>query len=150
MASALLDALQADIKTAMKSREADTVVALRTLLAQVKDATVNAGKEPTDAEVAAVVARAIKQRLDSIEQFRAGGRDDLVRKEQREVDLIRTYQPKQLTQAEIEELARQAIAETGAASKGDAGRVMKILMPQVKGRADGRLVNQVVAALLGA
>jgi uncharacterized protein len=148
MASKLLDTLQADIKAAMKDRDQDKLVALRTLHAQIKDATVNVGREATDAEIAVVVAKALKQRQDSVEQFQQGGRADLVEKEQKEIEAIRKYQPPQLTQAEIEDLAKQCIAEAGAASKKDMGKVMGLLMPQVKGRADGKLVNQVVSGLL--
>lgn len=148
MASKLLETLQADIKTAMKDRDQGKLVALRTLHAQIKDATVNAGKEATDAEIAVVVAKALKQRQDSVEQFKQGGRADLVEKETKEIEAIRKYQPQQLTPAEIEDLAKTCIAEAGAASKKDMGKVMGLLMPQVKGRADGKLVNQVVSGLL--
>lgn len=148
MTSKLLETLQADIKEAMKERNADKLTALRTLHAQIKDATTNLGKEATDAEVAVVVARAIKQRQDSVEQFRQGHRDDLADKEQREIDWFKKYQPQQLTRDEIEALVKKCVAETGAAGKKDMGKVMAALMPQVKGRADGRLVNQVVSGLL--
>lgn len=149
MSSSLLDVLLADIKTAMKAQDAARVSALRMLNAQIKDATVNAGKEPTDDAVAAVVAKAIKQRQDSVDQFRAAGRNDLADKEQHEIDLIRAYQPKQLDAAEIETLAKEAIAASGAAGKKDLGKVMQALMPKVKGRSDGKLVNQIVLQLLG-
>ena len=148
MTSKLLEALQADIKEAMKERNGEKLTALRTLHAQIKDATVNQGKEATDAEVAVVVAKAIKQRQDSVEQFRQGNRNDLADKEQREVELFKKYQPQQLTRGEIEELVKKCIAETGAAGKKEMGKVMAVLMPQVKGRVDGKLVNQIVSALL--
>ncbi|MEI6147834.1 MAG: GatB/YqeY domain-containing protein [bacterium] len=150
MASLLLDTLLADIKTAMKSQDAERLSALRMLHAQVKDATTNAGKDPTDDIVAVMVAKAIKQRMDSVEQFRAAARADLADKEQREIEWFRKYQPQQLDQAAIETLVRKVIAETGAAGKKDLGKVMQALMPQVKGRSDGKLVNQVVLSLLGA
>ena len=149
MASPLLDTLMADVKTAMKSHDPEALTALRTLHAQIKDATVNVGKDATDGDVATIVAKAIKQRLDSVEQFRAANRNDLADKEQREIALFRKYQPQQLDQAAVEDLVRKAIAETGAAGKKDLGKVMQVLMPQVKGRADGKLVNQVVMAQLG-
>ncbi len=149
MASPLLDTLMADVKTAMKSHDQEALTALRTLHAQIKDATVNVGKDATDGDVATIVAKAIKQRLDSVEQFRAANRNDLADKEQREIALFRKYQPQQLDQAAVEELVRKAIAETGAAGKKDLGKVMQVLMPQVKGRADGKMVNQVVMTLLG-
>lgn len=148
MASQILDQLLADIKTAMKAREKDKLLALRTLHAQVKNVQVNERREVTDADVAAIIARGIKQRQESIEQFGNAGRDDLVAKEQAEVELLRNYQPKQLTREEIEDLARSCVAEAGATSRKDLGKVMRIIMPQVKGKADGKLVNQVVASLL--
>lgn len=149
MATIVLDGLLADIKTAMKAQNPETLSALRMLHAQIKDATVNAGKDPTDDAIAAIVAKAIKQRQDSVDQYRTAGRADLAEKEQREIDLFRKYQPQQLDQAAIEALVRKIIADTGASGKKDLGKVMQALMPQVKGRSDGRLVNQVVLAQLG-
>ena len=148
MPSPLLDRLMEDIKQAMKERAQDRLTALRTLHAQVKDATVNQGKDPTDDDVLTILNRAIKQRLDAVEQFRKGGREDLAAKEEAEIGYYRRYQPVQLAESEVEELARQAIAESGAVGKADTGKVMKVLMPKVKGRADGKLVNQVVSRLL--
>ena len=148
MASEFMDQLMADIKTAMKAQASETLVALRTLHAAIKDQTVNAGVEVTDEVVAAVVAKAIKQRTDAIEQFASAGRQDLVDKEQKQVDLYRKYQARQLDRAEIEALVRQCIAESGASGKKEMGKVMQLLMPKVKGCADGKLVNQVVQSLL--
>ena len=144
----MMDQLLADIKEAMKAQAGETVVALRTLHAAIKDQTVNAGVEVTDEAVNAVVAKALKQRADSIEQFAAAGRQDLVEKEQKQVDLYRKYQAKQLDRAEIEALVRQCIAESGAAGKKEMGKVMKLLMPKVKGRADGKMVNNIVRSML--
>jgi uncharacterized protein YqeY len=149
MGSPMLDKLLADIKTAMKAQAPETLTALRMLNAQIKDATVNAGKDPTDEAVATIVAKAIKQRQDSVDQFKAAGRNDLADKEQREIELFRAYQPQQLGASEIEALVRKVIAETGAAGKKDLGKVMQALMPQVKGKTDGKLVNQIVMAQLG-
>jgi uncharacterized protein YqeY len=148
MPSPLLDQLMSDIKQAMKDRAQDKLTALRTLHAQIKDATVNQGKDPGDDDVLTILNRAIKQRLDAADQFRKGGREDLAVKEEQEITFYRCYQPQQLSAAEIEALARKAIAETGAAGKADTGKVMKALMPLVKGKADGKVVNQVVAGLL--
>jgi uncharacterized protein YqeY len=144
-----MDQLLADIKTAMKAGASETVVALRTLNAAIKDQTVNAGVEITDDAIVGVVGKAIKQRTDAIEQFQAAGRQDLVDKEQNQIDLYRKYQPQQLERAEIETLVRACVAESGATSKKEMGKVMQLLLPKVKGRADGKLVNQVVMALLG-
>jgi uncharacterized protein len=149
MTTPLLETLQADIKAMMKAHDQEKLVALRTLHAQIKDATVNAGREADDDGVATVVAKAIKQRLDAVEQYRAAGRGDLADKEQREIDLFRKYQPQQMEAAALEALVRQCIAASGASGKKDMGKVMQALMPQVKGRADGKLVNQIVQAQLG-
>ncbi|MDX9866615.1 MAG: GatB/YqeY domain-containing protein [Kiritimatiellia bacterium] len=148
MASVVMDQLLADIKEAMKAQAGETVMALRTLHAAIKDQTVNAGVEVTDEAVHAVVAKALKQRADSIAQFAGADRQDLVDKEQKQVDLFRKYQAQQLGRAEIEVLVRQCIAESGASGKKEMGKVMQLLMPKVKGCADGRLVNQIVLALL--
>ena len=148
MPSALFDKLMADIKDAMKSGNKDLLTVLRTLHAQVKDATVNQGKEATDADVATVVAKGIKQRQDAVAQFEPAGRQDLADKEKAEIEILKRYQPQQLTEAEIEALVVKAIAETGATTKKEMGKVMQLLMPKVKGCADGKLVNQVVLALL--
>jgi uncharacterized protein YqeY len=149
MGSPLLDALLADVKTAMKTQNSDLLSALRMLHAQIKDATVNMGKDPTDEAVATIVAKAIKQRQDSVEQYLAAARRDLADKEQKEIEWFRKYQPQQLDQAEIEVLVKAIIVETGASGKKDLGKVMQALMPKVKGRSDGKLVNQVVLAQLG-
>jgi len=149
MGSPLLDALLVDIKMAMKSQNPALLSALRMLHSQIKDATVNVGKDPSDETVATIVAKAIKQRQDSVEQYRAAARQDLADKEQQEIEWFRKYQPQQLGQAEIEVLVKAVITETGASGKKDLGKVMQALMPKVKGRSDGKLVNQVVLAQLG-
>jgi hypothetical protein len=148
MSSQLLDTLLADIKEAMKAREMEKVTALRGLHAQIKDAGTNAGKEEDDELVASVIARAIKQRHQSIEQYREAGREDLAEVEQQEIDWIKVYQPEQMDEAEIEAIVSKAIADTGAEGKQDMGKVMGAVMPQVKGKADGKLVNAVVQKLL--
>lgn len=148
MASELLNQLNEEIKVAMKAKESAKLMALRTLLAVVKDQTVNAGVEPTDEIFVTVVNKAIKQRQDAIDQFKAAGRDDLVALEQAQIDLYRAYQPKQLTREEIEAIVKQAIAESGATTKKEMGKVMGLVVPKTKGMADGKLVNQVVQALL--
>ena len=149
MTSPLYDALLDDIKTAMKARDNDTLITLRTMNAQIKDATVNQGKGIADADVATVLAKAIKQRLDSAAQFREGNRVDLAETEEKEIEILRKYQPQQLTESEIEALVRRCASDVGAAGKQDVGKLMGALMPQVKGKADGKLVNQIVMRVLG-
>lgn len=141
---ALVDTILTDIKEAMKARDTAAVTALRGLHAQIKDATVNAGKPLDDQAVVACVNKAIKQREDSIDQYAKGNRPDLVEKEQKELDLIRKYQPRQMTEVEILEVVKATIAETGVTSLKEKGKLMGALMPKVKGKADGKLVNMVV------
>jgi len=148
MSQKLFDQIMADIKTAMKAGEKDKLIALRMLHSAIKDQTVNAGKEITEEVVIAVVNKAIKQRIDSFEQFTEAGRDDLAVKEKAELEWLKTYQPAQMDQAAVEAVVKECIAESGAESKRDMGKVMKLLMPKVKGKADGKLVNHVVMSLL--
>jgi uncharacterized protein YqeY len=148
MASVVMDQLMADIKEAMITKNSEALLALRTLHAAIKDQTVNAGIEVTDEIVTSVVGKAIKQRLDAIEQFTTASRQDLIDTEQKQINLYRKYQPQQLDRAEIEALVKQCIAESGASTKKEMGKVMALLMPKVKGRSDGKLVNQVVQSLL--
>jgi uncharacterized protein YqeY len=143
-----MDQLMADIKEAMITKNSEALLALRTLHAAIKDQTVNAGIEVTDEIVTSVVGKAIKQRLDAIEQFTTAARQDLIDTEQKQINLYRKYQPQQLDRAEIEVLVKQCIAESGASTKKEMGKVMALLMPKVKGRSDGKLVNQVVQSLL--
>jgi uncharacterized protein YqeY len=104
----------------------------------------------SDDEVAAVLAREVKTRRESVEAFRNGGRDDLASKEESEIAILATFLPEQLTEAEIEALVREAISETGAATPRDMGRVMGWLSARTKGRADGKLVSQVASRALAA
>ena len=149
MASEILGRLLADIKTAMKAREKEKLETLRFLHSEIKNFEVNERREPTDDDVAAIVGKAIKTREDAIEQFKAGGRGDLVARERAQIEICRAYQPAQLSEAEIEALVDEVIRETGAAGKKDTGKVMKELMPRVKGKADGKVVNAIVGRKLG-
>jgi uncharacterized protein YqeY len=142
------DMLLADIKTAMKARDKDTLVALRSLSGEIKNVEINERREVTEADVTAVVMKAIKQRQDALEQFRKGGREDLAVVEAAQIELFKKYQPRQLDEAEVEALVRECIAESGAEGKRDMGKVMQSLMPKVKGKADGKLVSSIVGRLL--
>ncbi|HMO51016.1 MAG TPA: GatB/YqeY domain-containing protein [Kiritimatiellia bacterium] len=146
--SSIVEQLMSDIKAAMKSGDKERLVTLRSLHAQIKDATVNAGKDMSDDAVTAVIARQLKQRADAHTQFSAAGRADLAAVEEREIAILKAYQPAQLSEAEIEALVAEALAATGATTKKEMGKVMAALMPKVKGKADGALVNRVVAAKL--
>jgi hypothetical protein len=148
MASTILDALLADIKTAMKAQEKEKLLSLRTLHAEIKNLELIEQKELSDGNVAGVIAQAIKQRAESAEQFKAAGRTDLADREEFQRGLFTKYLPVQLSKEEIEAVVTAAIAEAGAVGRQDMGKVMKLVMPQVKGKADGKIVNEVVAAKL--
>lgn len=148
MSSPILTAIMADIKEAMKSKDTETLLTLRTLHSEIKNVGIDQRKETTDEDVSSVIAKGIKQRLDAIEQFEKAERKDLVEKEKMQIDIYKKYQPKQLERSEIETLADKAIEETGATLKKDMGKVMKSLMPLVKGKADGRLVSEIVNSKL--
>lgn len=137
-----------DYNAAMRAGDARRKETLRLLRAAVKSAEIDKRAPLTDEEVWAVLLRQAKQRRDSIEQFKLGGRADLVEQEEAELAIIEEYLPKPLSRAEIEELARAIIAELGVSGMGSLGQVMSRLMPRVKGRADGKLVNEVVRSVL--
>ncbi|HWO93972.1 MAG TPA: GatB/YqeY domain-containing protein [Dehalococcoidia bacterium] len=137
-----------DLREALRSRDQVRLSALRMLAAALHNARIGAGRDLADGEALAVVQREVKQRRDSIEQFRAGGRQDLVDKETAEIAVLEAYLPRQLGRDEIAQEARSIIANVGAAGPSDKGKVMGPLMERLRGRADGRLVNEVVTELL--
>ncbi len=141
--------LQEDVKEAMKARDQEKLLALRTLTSDIKKIAIDAGRrDPSDEDCVAAVTKAIKQREDSAAQMDAGGRPELAERERAQVDWIRAYQPAQLTPEELADLVNKVIAETGAASKKEMGKVLGALMPLVKGRADGKSVQALVQSLL--
>jgi hypothetical protein len=150
MASPILERILADVKDAMKAQDKPRLEALRFLHSEIKNLAINAPvrREPTDEDALTVIARLIKGRQEAIEQFRAGGRQDLVDSETFQIEVFRKYQPQQLSEADVEKLVGDAIRESGAKGKKDMGAVMKVLMPRVKGKADGKLVNAVVSRML--
>ena len=145
------DQVGADIAAAMKARDASRLSALRMLKAAVMNKSVEKGRDLDDAEVLQVVASLVKQRRDSIEQFTNAGRTDLVEKETAELKVLQAYLPAAATPEEIDAAVAEAIAETGAASPKDMGKVMKAVMPKLAGKnADGKAVNEAVRRTLGA
>ena len=137
-----------DMKAAMKAREPQRLSAIRLLLAAIKQREVDERKELSDAEVVAVIEKMIKQRRDSITQFQAANRKDLVDGETFELNLLSGYLPKQLTDAEIAEEVSAAIAQTGAKGAADMGKVMAILKPKLAGKADMSKVSAAIKAKL--
>jgi uncharacterized protein YqeY len=147
----LNDRIGADITAAMKAKDAPRLSALRMLKAAVMNKGVEKGRDLDDAEVLQVVASLVKQRRDSIEQFSKAGRTDLVDKETGEIAVLDQYLPPAATAEEIDAAITAAIAETGASSAKDMGKVMKAVMPKLAGtNADGRAVNEAVRRKLGA
>ncbi|MCO6449396.1 MAG: GatB/YqeY domain-containing protein [Caldilineales bacterium] len=145
----LLDTLNQDLKTAMKSGDDAGKRALRGVKSSISVAQKNQDDQPlTDDQIIAVLRKEAKQRQDSIEAFRQGGRMDLVAGEQEELAVIERYLPTQMDKETIRQHAQAVISEVGASSPRDMGRVMGVLMPRLKGQADGRLVNEVVRQLL--
>ena len=144
----MYDTLMNDMKAAMKAHDMTAVNAIRGVIARAKDLTVNAGKEMTDDAVLAVIAKGVKQREESIAQFVAAGRAELADGEKAELELLKKYLPAQLSEEEVAAAVKAVVAELGATSKKDMGRVMKEVMARVKGQADGKLVSKLVGAAL--
>ena len=138
-----------DIAVAMKSGDKERLSTVRMLMSAIKYKEVDAHRELTDEETIAVISSLVKQRQDSIEQFTKGNRLDLVEKESKELEVLRTYLPPQLSEAEVRDIIKKAVAETGATGQKDMGKLMKVVMPQVKGKADGKMVNDIVKEILG-
>jgi uncharacterized protein YqeY len=142
--------IAADMTAAMKAKEAVRLSALRMLKAAVMNKEVEKGRNLEDAEVLQVVASLVKQRRDSVEQFSKGGRTDLADKETAEIAILEHYMPPAISADEIEAAVAAAIAETGANSAKDMGKVMKAVMPKLAGKnADGKAVNDAVRRKLG-
>jgi hypothetical protein len=146
-----IDRVSEDIASAMKARDSSRLSALRMLKAAMMNKSVEKGHDLDEGEFTQVVASLVKQRRESIEQFRQAGRTDLVDKEQTEVAVLQHYLPPAATAEEIDAAVAEAIAESGASSVRDLGKVMKAVMPKFAGKAvDGRLVNEAVRRRLGA
>ena len=141
--------IQEDVKTAMRAQERGQLAALRLITAAIKQREVDERIELDDEQVLAVLDKMVKQRRESLDQYRQAGRDDLAAKEQFELDLIQTYLPEPLSEQELAELIRSTIAEVGASSIRDMGSVMGALRGQVQGRADMKAVSQAVKTQLG-
>ena len=145
---ALHERLNDDLKSAMRAGDAPRRTVLRYLLSAIHNQEIEKKGPLDDEAITALLGKQAQQRRDSIEAFRKGRRDDLVAKEEAELTLIVGYLPQQLTDDEVRELAVRAIADTGASGPRDMGRVMGALMPQVRGRADGKTVSTAVSELL--
>ena len=140
----LLERLNSDIKQAMKNKEKDKLSVIRMIKASIQNEALKTGKEISEEEELTVLSREVKQRKDSLHEFDKAGRQDLVEKIRTELQYVELYMPKQLSEEEVSEIVKQAISETGASTKAEMGKVMAVIMPKVKGKADGSLVNKLV------
>ncbi len=136
--------LKEDMKEALKSKDKVRLSTIRMLQSLIKNAEIEKRGELTEEEVISLLMKYAKQRRESIELYEKGGRQDLVEKEKRELEIVESYLPKQMDEEEIRRLVKEAIEKTGASSPKDIGKVMQYLMPKVKGRADGSIVSKIV------
>jgi hypothetical protein len=144
----LTEQIRADLTASMKAQAKEKTSTLRMVQAAMKNEQINAGHELSDEEAMSVLRKAVKQRLDSIEQYQNANRPELAAKEQSEIDVIKAYLPPELSETEIESGLREIIASTGAQSKKDMGKVMKEATARYKGRADGKKIQEIVSSLL--
>jgi len=144
----LVQTITDDMKTAMKARDKDTLSVIRMIKAALMNEKVKVNHELSDEEAQTVIAREYKQRKESFEEFKKGNRDDLVKGTEAELKIVGKYMPQQLSKEEIEKIVADTIASVGASSTSDFGKVMGAVMPKVKGKADGKLVNQAVKSQL--
>ena len=142
--------LKEDMKEAMKAREAGKkrLSVIRMALSAAKNKEIELKQSLSDDDMVEVLSKEVKQRRDSIEEYRRAEREDIVRELEDEIEVLKPYLPQQLTEIEIEQLVRKTVAEIGACGKKDMGKVMGTLMPRIKGRADGKMVKKIVSALL--
>jgi uncharacterized protein YqeY len=144
----LSERLNDDMKQAMKNQEKFKLSVIRMVRSAIKNQEIDLRRSLEDNEVLDILSREIKQRKDSLQEFEKAGRDDLAKDIAAEIEIISVYLPEQLTEEEIKVIVQQTIQETGASSKAEMGKVMTALMPKVKGRADGKLVNTLVQQFL--
>lgn len=145
----LYDQILEDLKGAMKEKNEIKLSAIRMLKSAMQNKAIEKKvKSLTDEDILDLIQKQIKQRKDSIEQFKKGNREDLVAKETREIEILQQYLPKQLSPDELKAIVADAIKVVGATSAADMGKIMKEVMPKVKGKADGKAVNAAVSELL--
>jgi len=140
----ILERLTEDMKEAMKRGDKERLSTIRLLRGQIKDAEINKRAALSEEEELAVLTNAAKRRKESIEAFTSAQRDDLAVKEKVELEMIQAYLPSPLSHAEIEAIVQQALAESGAQTIKDLGKVMQLVVPKTKGRADGKMVTDLV------
>lgn len=140
----LQDTINTDLVTAMKAKDQDTTLVLRTVMSEIKNKKIELQKDLEDADVVAVLKKMIKQRKDSIESYTAGGRDDLAAVEQQQIEVLKKYLPEEMSIEAVEEIVAEVISQTGASGMQDMGKVMGAAMQKVSGNADGNVVRAAV------
>ena len=140
--------LKNDMKEAMKAKDKVKLSTIRMIMSLIKNAEIDKRGELTDEEIIGLLQKYAKQRKESIEMYEKGGRQDLVEKEKAELAIVESYLPEQLDENEIKNIVKSTIEEVGASSVKDMGKVMKAVMPKLRGRADGSVVNRIVKELL--
>jgi uncharacterized protein len=145
----LLERIESSMRDAMRARDELRTITLRSAMAAAHNRKIELGRDLRDEEIVDVLGKGVKTRRESIEIYRGAGREDRAAVEEAEVAILSEFLPEQLTPEAVEELARAAVLETGASSPADMGRVMGRLAAETKGRADGRMVSEIVRRLLG-
>lgn len=144
----LKEQLESDLKEAVRAKDETRKTTLRLTLAAIKNAEISKGRQLNENELTAVISQQAKQRRESAAEFAKGGRDDLVSQEEEELKILMEYLPPQLSEDEIKSRAHQVIDEVGATSPAQMGEVMRVLMPELKGKADGQVVSKIVKGIL--
>ena len=144
----LLEQLSSDLKTAMKAKDKLRLTVIRSLKTALTNAKISAGQDLSSDEELSVLSSQVKQRKDSLAEFEKGDRADLAEQTKAEIEIVQAYLPEQLDEAAVIVIVNEAMQATGATGKADFGKVMQYVMPKVKGRADGAMVNQVVKSKL--
>lgn len=150
MPNLLFSKIQNDLKTALKGKNQETISVLRMLISEIKNEEIAKKKRGKleDQEILQVVSRQVRRYKDSIESYRQGGREDLIKKEERELKILQSYLPEQMSKEELEKIISEAVAKTNASGPSDFGKVMGAVMKQVKGKADGKVVSEMVKTKL--
>ena len=149
MSSSPQQRIQEELQQSMKARDAERTSTLRMLLAELKNERIKLGHEVDETEFLTVVQRAVKQRQDSIEQYRKGGREDLATKEEREAALLGGYLPAQVSPDEVRAAVEELVRAEGLSGPSGIGKVMQTILPRYKGRFDGKALQQIARDVLG-
>lgn len=144
----LMDRINDDMKQAMKSKDKLKLSVIRMVRSAIKYVEIDKGSALSDDQILDVLTREVKQRRDSLQEFEKAGRTDLAEKEQNEIEILKDYLPKQLTEDELKGIIQDTIKQLGATSKKEMGQVMSVVMPKVKSRADGKLISKFVQEFL--